>query len=146
MWQYTVLMYSFPDLELPTQDGGVEVRALIFCCKNSKIKTHCWITIDRRMLDLTKKKIPHLQGQRRNPSKTSVVVKSHLESNPIPTSDAWRAQTKLAVHQETPQRLNQTCLWVFECLLWRYGCQQWSRHSGCSKPGCGISPLGGACH
>ena len=28
---------------------------------------------------------------------------------------------KSCAHQETPQRLSQTCLWVFECLLWSYG-------------------------
>ena len=41
-----------------------EERALIFSCKNSKIATCCWTTIDRRMLDLTKKK-KSIQTQRR---------------------------------------------------------------------------------
>ena len=41
-------------------------------------------------------------------------VKLHLESNPIPTRDAWRAQTKPCAHQKAPQRLSQTCLGVFE--------------------------------
>ena len=39
------------------------------------------------------KKIPHVQRQRRSPSKTVRGAKSHLESNPIPARDAWRAQT-----------------------------------------------------
>ena len=41
-------------------------------------------------------------------------VKSGLESIPIPTRDARRAQTKLSVHQDpgTPQRTRQTCLCV----------------------------------
>ena len=39
------------------------------------------------------KKIPHVQGQRRSLSKTVRGAKSHLESNPIPARDAWRAQT-----------------------------------------------------
>ena len=47
------------------------------------------------------------------------------------------------------ERLSQTCLWVFECLLRRYGsavhCHR-GRGSGCSRPGCGISPLGGVLH
>ena len=64
-----------------------------------------------------KKKIPHIQGQRRSPTKTVGGAKSHLESNPIPTRDTWRAQTKLYAHQETPKKLSQTCLWVFECSL-----------------------------
>ena len=41
------------------------------------------------------KKIPHIQGQRRSPRKTVGGEKSHLESNAIPTRDAWRAQTNL---------------------------------------------------
>ena len=35
-----------------------------------------------------------------------------------------------------------------ECLLWRYGSAvacHWGRSSGCSRPGYGISPLGGGC-
>ena len=46
------------------------------------------------------KKIPHIQGQRRSPSKMVGGAKSHLESNPIPTRDAQRAQTNL-VHTRT---------------------------------------------
>ena len=90
--------------------------------------------------------IPHVQEQRRSPSKMVGGVKSHLESNPIPARDAQKARTKPCAHQETPQRLSQTCLRVFECLLWRYGsavaCHR-GRDSGCSRHGCGISPLGG---
>ena len=56
------------------------------------------------------KKIPHIQGQRRSPSKTVGGAKSHLESNPITTRDTQRAQTTPGVHQETLQRLRQTCL------------------------------------
>ena len=102
------------------QDGEVEGYALIFSCENSNITTCCWTTVARRMLDPTRKKIPHVQGQRRSPSKIVGRAIIHLESNPIPTRDAQRAQTKPCVHQETPQRLNQTWLWVFECLLQRY--------------------------
>ena len=57
-----------------------------------------------------------------------------------------RAQTKLCVHQDpkAPQRLSQTCLSVFECLLSRHGsavtCHR-DRDSGCSRPGtCGMWP------
>ena len=56
------------------------------------------------------KSIPHVQGQRKSHSKIVGGAKLHLESNPIPTRDAWRAQTKHCVHQENPQRLSQTCL------------------------------------
>ena len=99
------------------------------------------------------KKIPHLQGQRRSPSKMVGRAKSHLESNPIPARDAQSIQTKPCEY-ETPetQRLSQTYVWVFECLLWRYGsavaCRR-GRGSGYRRPGhiaCGISPIGGGHH
>ena len=60
------------------------------------------------------KQIARVQGQMRSPSKAAGQVKSCLESNPIPTRDAWRAQTKPCAHQKAPQRLSQTCLGVFE--------------------------------
>ena len=41
------------------------------------------------------------------------------ESNSIPARDTWRVQAKPCAHQETPQRLSQTCLWVsVSCGLW----------------------------
>ena len=60
------------------------------------------------------RKIPHVQGQRRSPNKIVGGVKFHLESNPIPASDTWRAQRKPCAQQssETPQRLSQNCVWV----------------------------------
>ena len=39
--------------------------------------------------------IPHVQGQRRSPSKMVGGAKLHLESNSIPVRDAQRAQTTL---------------------------------------------------
>ena len=75
------------------------------------------------------KNIPHIQGQSRRPSKMVGGAKSRLVSNPIPTRDVQLKKT--CVHQEIPQRLSQTCLWVFKCLLWRYGVSsglpQWER-------------------
>ena len=44
--------------------------------------------------------IPHIQGQRRSPSKKIGEGKSHLESNPIPGRQVQRAQTNL-VHTGT---------------------------------------------
>ena len=59
------------------------------------------------------------------------------------------SKIKPCVHQETPQRLSQICLWLFECPLQREGsavaCRR-DRCSGCSRPGCGISPPGEGCH
>ena len=65
----------------------------------------------------------------------------------IHARDAWRAQTKPFVDQdpETPQRLYQTILSVFECLLQRHrsatsccsdrdsGCNRLARHCLCHK-------------
>ena len=38
--------------------GGVEGHVLISSCKNSKPTTWCWTTVNRRMLDHTKKSYP----------------------------------------------------------------------------------------
>ena len=50
----------------------------------------------------------------------------NTESNPIPTRDAWKAQTKSCVHQdpETLKRLSQTCLFVLSVSCGCMG-QQW---------------------
>ena len=144
LWWKAVRQNSGRKLDLNTrslQDGRVEGRVLTFSCENSKITTHCWTTVDRRMLDPIKKKIPHVQGQRRSQSKMVGGAKSHLESNSIPARDARRAQTKPYAHQEIAQRLSQTFLSVFECLLWRYRSEV-ACHRG-SRPGYGISSLGG---
>ena len=49
----------------------------------------------------------------------------------------------------SPERLGQTCFWVFGCLLWSYrsavACHR-GRGSGCSWPAYDISPLGGGRH
>ena len=91
------------------------------------------------------KKIPHVQGQRRKPSKMIGGVKSRLESNPICSRDAQRAQTNL-VHTRTQRPHRDGARTVFECLLQMYrsavDCCR-GRGSGCTRPGYGISPLGG---
>ena len=52
-----------------------------------------------------KKKILHIQRQRRRPSKTVGGAKSCLESNPIPTRDAQRAQTYIVcIRTQRPHR------------------------------------------
>ena len=57
--------------------------------------------MDKRMLDPTKKKIPHIQGQRRSPNKIAWDAKSCLETNPIPARDTRGLQQNL-VHTRTP--------------------------------------------
>ena len=97
----------------------------------------------QEMLDPTKKKIPHIQRQGRSPSKMGGEVKSHLESNPMPTRDAQRAQTNI-VRTRTQRPHRDGARTVFECLLQRWGaavaCHR-GRGSGCSRPGYGITLL-----
>ena len=134
---------------LTVGETGIEGCALIFSCENSKITTYCWTTIDRRTLDPTIKRYPISKGKGKAPARLYDGAILDLKSSLIPTRDTQRAQTEPCAHQETTQRLSQTCLWVFECLLQRYGSAV-SGHrggvSGCSRPGCGISLLGGSHH
>lgn len=122
----------------PQKDGRVEGRVPIFSCENNKIATCCWTTINKTMLDPTKKDTPHPKAKEKA-QQDGRRVKSLLESNPISTRDPQKAQTKPYVYQdpEAPQRLSQTCFGVFECLLWSHrsavACQG-DRCSGCSRP------------
>ena len=50
-------------------DGRVEGPALIFSCENSKIATHCWTTVNRRMLDPTKERYPTSKGKGEAPAR-----------------------------------------------------------------------------
>ena len=83
------------------------------------------------------RKMPHVQGKRRSPNKEEEGAKSHLESNPISTRDAQRAQTK-PVHTRT-QRPNRD--WVRSAFEFLSVCcrdtrQQW--------PATGIGALASA--
>ena len=71
-----------------------EGHALIFSCENTRITTSFWITIDKRILRPTKKKIPYIQEQRRI-HKMVGGVQSRLKSNLIPTRDPRKVQTNL---------------------------------------------------
>ena len=87
------------------------------------------------------------QGQR-SPRKVVGGANSHLESNPIPTRDAQRAQTNL-IHPRTQEPQRDWDRTAFGHLLWRYrsavDCHR-DRGSGCSRLGYGISHLGGGRH
>ena len=98
--------------------------------------------MDRTMLDPTKKKkISQAQGQRRSPSTMVEGVKLHLESSPIPTRDAQRAQTNFVCTRA--QRLSQSCVSLSPVEIHVSSGLCRGRGSGCSRPGYGISLLGG---
>ena len=110
-------------------------NSLLNNCRLEKVGSH-------------QKKIPHVQGQSRSPSKMVGGAKSSLDSNPLPARDTQRAQTKLVLTRtQGPHR--DWARTVLECLLWRYGsavaCYR-GRGSGYSRPGYGINPLGGGYH
>ena len=115
------------------EDGQLEGHVCIFSCENSKIATCCWTSIDRRMLDPTKIDTPRSRAKEK-PQQDGRKDKITFRFKCL------ICQRHSCMHQnaETPQRLTQTCLWVFKCLLWRRGsavacCRD--RGSGCSRPG-----------
>ena len=91
-----------------------------------------------------REEIPHIQGQRRSPSKTVGGANLHSELDPVPARDAQRAWAGLlCIRTWGPHRDWDRI--VLEHLLWRCGlvldcCSGWSRL------GYGICPLGGGCH
>ena len=54
--RYHVMFIRMTTNKKSNQKGGVKEHVLISSCKITKIKTRCWTTINRRMLELTKKK------------------------------------------------------------------------------------------
>ena len=140
---------------LPTrdnwQDGGVKGYVLIFSWENSKITTCCWATMDRRMLDPTKKNTP-CPGAKEKPQKDdrrgeiTFRIKDHTHQRCSEGS-----KKKKLVHTRI-KRSHRGMLDLCLNLLKRYGsavtCHR-GKGSGCSYLGhtaCGISPLGGGHH
>ena len=64
-----------------------------------------------------KKKISYVQGQRRSPSKMVGGEKSHLESNCNPPEMLRGLKQNLVHTRRSHRNWDQTCLWVFDCLL-----------------------------
>ena len=98
-------------------NGRVEGYALIFCelqNYNSLLNNH-----RQKNVGSHQKKIPHYKGQRRSPSKMVGGAKSCLESNPIPATDAQKAQKNL-VYTRSQRPHRDWARIVFECLLWSY--------------------------
>ena len=88
----------------------------------SSSNSSSWTTTDRRMLDPTKKRYPHVQGQRKSPNKLGGGVKSHFELNPLPTRDASNH-----VRTRTQRSHRDWARPAFECLSVSCGgtSQQW---------------------
>ena len=98
---------------IPLQDGGVEGHALIFSCENSKITTRCRTTIDRRMLDPTKKKdTPHPMAKEK-PQQDSRRGKIAYKIKPQ-TSEMLRRLKQNLVFTRRPHR--DGARHAFDCL------------------------------
>ena len=61
--QSCLTLWNHIDCEPNSQAGRVEGYALILSCESSKAATHGWTTINRRMLDPTKKWYPTSKGK-----------------------------------------------------------------------------------
>ena len=83
--------------------GRVEGHVLIFC-ENSKITTRRWITINRRMLDPTKKDTPHPRAKEK-PQQDRRRGKIVFRIKPHTCQTCSEGSNKPCVHQ-TPQRLD----------------------------------------
>ena len=80
--------------------GPGEGHALIFSCEYAKTATIRGTTINRRMLDPTKKIYPMPKGKGEVQTRWGGGYKITFKSNTMPTRDARRAQIKPCVHQD----------------------------------------------
>ena len=96
-------IFYFPTLPLmvntfrATQDGRVEGHALITHLLLQELQNYNLLLNNNQQESVGSHqiKIPHIQGQRRGPSKDGRWGKFTFRIKPIPTRDAWRAQTNL---------------------------------------------------
>ena len=91
--------------------------------------------------------IPHIQAQRRSPSKMAGAGKIAFRIKPHTSQRCSQDLNSPCAHQdpETPQRLRQNCIWASPVYGSTVDCHR-GRDSGCSYLGhtaCGIIPLGG---
>ena len=123
------------------QNSSLEGHALNLPFKNSKIATTCLTTIDRRMLDLTKKKDSPYPGAKEKPQQHSGKGATTFKIKPQ-TCQRCSEVEKPNLCTPGPKgrssdhnRLNWSCLCVFKCLLWRLGqqrpgrCSMWHKTS-----------------
>ena len=110
------------------QDGGLEGRRLISSCMNSKIAlehknfkitTRCWTTIDRKMLDPTKKDTPRPRAKEK-PQQDLSRGEIAFRIKPHNCQRHSEGSNKLCAQQDpmTPKRLSQNCVWVYPVEVW----------------------------
>ena len=137
-------LLSFPNLSeyWVSQDGWVERCALIFC-ENTKIATSCWTTINRRMLDPTKKDTPRprakekpQQDDRRGEGHNHFKIKPHTCQRCLKCRNKTLCtQRPKERSSDIYKRLSQTCLWVSPMQADSALTCFRDRRSGCNSPG-----------
>ena len=82
-------------------------------CKNSKITTCCWKTIDRRILIPPKKRYP-ISMAKEKPQQDGRRGEFTFRIKPHTLHRCSEGSNKPCVHHdpETPQRLSQNCVWM----------------------------------
>ena len=100
------------------QDGGVERRALNLSYGNFKITTCCWKTVDKRMLEHTKKRYPAYKGEG-EPQQDDRRGEIAFRIKPYTSRRFLEGTNKPCAHQdpETSQRLNN-CVWMSPAEVW----------------------------
>ena len=94
------------------------------------------------------KKDTTCQGAKRKPQQDGRRGEITFRIKPHTLQRLCKGSNKPCAHQD-PEIHRDWDRTVFECLLQRYGSAVdccWGRGSGCSRPGYGISPLGGGHH
>ena len=137
VWQKPLQYHKIVSLQLIKINGG----------KKKKIATNYWTTIDRRMLDSTKKDTPH-KRQRKSPNKTIGGGKNHIYNQSPHPPETLGGLKQNFVHNRTQGP-------AFECLSVPCGGtgQQWPAAGTGTLDAkdlggavYGLRPLGGYCH
>ena len=152
-------MYSFPGFAFfHCQDGRVEGYAFILSSENAKTATSCWKPSTRECWIPPKEDAPCPRAKEKpqqdcRRGAIAFKIKSQTHQRHLEGTNKALCAPGLRERSGDPhKRLSQTCLWVFECLLWRHGstviCHR-DRALAAADLGdeaCGISPLGGDHH
>ena len=96
----------------------------------------CWIP--------PKRDTPHPRAKEK-PQEDGMRGQITFRNKPLTCQRSSEGSNKSCAHQdpETQQRLRQNCVWVSPVEVQVSSGLLWGRGSGCSRPGYGISPLGG---